>query len=108
MMGTNRSTGLEVHPSRRPNIDDHHNKRRKNNFHDTGAQTSNPQSINALKEKVRDLTRMLDHSKNLPANVRLEKERALAGYQSDLEAAQSEKRRSDLIKKYHMVRFFGM
>lgn len=64
-------------------------------------------AVNALKAKIRDLTRLLDRSESLPADVRIEKERALAGYKQDLDAAYKEKAKQALIKKYHMVRFFG-
>ena len=64
-------------------------------------------SINHIKGKLRDVTRTLERSKNLPADVRVEKERALAGYKLDLENAENEKRKQQMIKKYHMVRFFG-
>ena len=68
---------------------------------------SNHPSVNPLKSKIRDLTRALQHS-DLPADIRVEKERALAGYEQDLEKALKEKRKRELIGKYHMVRFFGM
>ena len=64
-------------------------------------------SVNLLKSKIRDLTRALEHA-DLPADVRVEKERALAGYAQDLENALEEKRKRELIKRYHMVRFVGM
>lgn len=67
---------------------------------------SNHPSVNLLKSKIRDLTRALQHS-DLPADIRVEKERALAGYEQDLENALKEKRKRELIGKYHMVRFFG-
>lgn len=67
---------------------------------------SNHPSVNPLKSKIRDLTRALHHS-DLPADIRVEKERALAGYEQDLENALEEKRKRELIRKYHMVRFFG-
>ncbi|KAL9632153.1 MAG: hypothetical protein Q9164_005501 [Protoblastenia rupestris] len=63
-------------------------------------------SVNAIKSKIRDVTRLLDHSDRLPAGVRIEKERALAGYKQDLENALKEKRKQHMISKYHMVRFF--
>ncbi|KAI4123440.1 MAG: hypothetical protein LQ347_006160, partial [Umbilicaria vellea] len=63
-------------------------------------------AVNALKAKTRDLTRLLERSDSLPADVRVEKERALAGYKQDLEAAYEEKAKQAMIKKYHMVRFF--
>ncbi len=64
-------------------------------------------SVNHIKGKLRDVTRTLERSKNLPADVRVEKERALAGYKLDLESAETGKRKQQMIKKYHMVRFFG-
>ncbi|KAL8714257.1 MAG: hypothetical protein Q9220_001986 [cf. Caloplaca sp. 1 TL-2023] len=63
-------------------------------------------SVNALKSKIRDVTRVLQHAQELPLDIRIEKERALAGYKQDLEKAQIEKERQRMIKKYHMVRFF--
>ncbi|KAL8707861.1 MAG: hypothetical protein Q9225_007692 [Loekoesia sp. 1 TL-2023] len=67
---------------------------------------SNSVSVNALKSKIRDVSRVLEHAQDLPLDVRIEKERALAGYRQDLEKAQNEKERQRMIKKYHMVRFF--
>ena len=65
-----------------------------------------PRSVNPIKSKIRDLRRLLDHNDDLPADVRLEKERALAGYKHDLEAALHEKEKQKMISRYHMVRFF--
>jgi hypothetical protein len=64
-------------------------------------------SVNAIKKKIRDVTRKLERSDSLPANVRAEDERALAAYQQELADAEGEKIRNKMIKKYHMVRFFG-
>ncbi|KAL8924780.1 MAG: hypothetical protein Q9208_003870 [Pyrenodesmia sp. 3 TL-2023] len=63
-------------------------------------------SVNALKSKIRDVRRVLEHAQKLPLDVRIEKERALAGYSQDLEKAENEKETQRMIKKYHMVRFF--
>ena len=65
-------------------------------------------SVNAIKKRIRDVTRKLERSEDLPANVRIEDERALAAYQQELVAAEAEKIRQKMIKRYHMVRFFGM
>ena len=92
----------ESEPRRTPN---HPSKRRRSN--DFAPPTTKPASINQLKSKIRDLTRALEHSDHLPAGVRIEKERALAGYRQDVEKIHEDKRKSELIKKYHMVRFFG-
>lgn len=63
-------------------------------------------SVNAIKKRVRDVTRKLERAEDLPADVRAEDERALAAYQQELASAQAEKTRQKMIKKYHMVRFF--
>ena len=66
------------------------------------------QSINELKTKIRDVKRLLGHAEGMPADRRVEKERELAGYQRDLEEAEEKKKRSEMISKYHFVRFLGM
>jgi hypothetical protein len=65
-------------------------------------------SVNAIKKRIRDVRRRLELADDLPANVRDEDERALAAYEEELAAADAEKTRQKMIKKYHMVRFFGM
>lgn len=65
-------------------------------------------SVNAVKKRMRDVSRLLQRPEGLPADVRIENERALAAYQQELAAADQEKVRQKMIKKYHMVRFFGM
>lgn len=84
---------------------DHPSKRRKPN--DFAPQATKSASVNQLKSKIRDLTRALEHSNHLPAGVRIEKERALAGYKQDVDQIHQDRRRNQTIKKYHMVRFFG-
>lgn len=63
-------------------------------------------SVNLLKTKIRDTARLLAHADNLPAGIRIEKERALTGYKQDLEDAIREKQKQKMIGKYHKVRFF--
>ena len=65
-------------------------------------------SVNAIKKRIRDVSRRLVRAKDLPATVRMEDERALEAYQQELAAADAEKSRQKMIKKYHMVRFFGI
>ncbi|MCJ1465420.1 18S rRNA maturation protein [Pseudocyphellaria aurata] len=84
-------------------------KRSRHNFADPELPASDAASrlsISRLKKKIRDTTRVLNYSDKLPADVRIEKERALIGYQHDLDQVASKKRRKEMIKKYHMVRFF--
>ena len=84
---------------------DHPSKRPKSN--EFAPPSTKSASVNQLKSKIRDLTRALEHSDHLPVGVRIEKERALAGYKQDVEKILDGKRRKEFIKKYHMVRFFG-
>ncbi|EEH05044.1 conserved hypothetical protein [Histoplasma capsulatum G186AR] len=62
-------------------------------------------SANELKNKIRDIKRLLKRGDHLPADVRIEKERALVGYERDLEIVESRKNRAAMIKRYHFVRF---
>ncbi len=89
----------------------------KNNHHHNGHRKKNPSlvtdspsslSVNRLKTKIRDLTRLLRRPDHLPADVLVVQERALAGYQHALEGIEREKRKKEMIGKYHMVRFFGL
>ncbi|CZT03639.1 related to rRNA-processing protein efg1 [Rhynchosporium agropyri] len=63
-------------------------------------------SVNAIKKRIRDVSRRLERSENAPADKKLEDERALIAYQQELADAEAEKIRQKMIKKYHMVRFF--
>ena len=58
-----------------------------------------------MKSQIYHLNRQL--KQDLPADIRVEKERALAGYELDLEVAIEERKKQEMISKYHMVRFFG-
>lgn len=62
--------------------------------------------VNELKNTVRSLRRLLDRNDDMPANVRVEKERALQTAERDLREAEKAKKRSDMIGKYHKIRFF--
>lgn len=63
-------------------------------------------SINELKKRIRDVKRLLSKV-DLPADARVVQERALAGYEKDLENETERRDRSAMIKKYHFVRFLG-
>jgi predicted RNase H-like nuclease (RuvC/YqgF family) len=74
-------------------------------------------STNTLKNRIRDLKRLLQHvneqpKHKMPANVRIERERELETCEHELAekqaARQEANRRSKMISKYHHVRFFGM
>ncbi|CCU80339.1 hypothetical protein BGHDH14_bgh03711 [Blumeria hordei DH14] len=63
-------------------------------------------SVNAIKKKIRDVTRRLQRSHVVSAETSVEDERALNAYQQELADAEAEKIRQKMISKYHMVRFF--
>ncbi|GIJ82837.1 18S rRNA maturation protein [Aspergillus pseudoviridinutans] len=64
----------------------------------------NHPSVNELKKRIRDVKRLLNRV-DLPADARIVQERALAGYEKDLEDELARRHRSQMIKKYHFVRF---
>jgi hypothetical protein len=73
-------------------------------------------SANALKNRIRDLKRLLAHVDNVPkhkmsASSRIERERELAACEHELEEktlrARESEHRKKMIGKYHQVRFFG-
>ncbi|KAJ6131426.1 hypothetical protein N7523_001886 [Penicillium sp. IBT 18751x] len=61
-------------------------------------------SVNELKKRIRDVKRLLQKP-NLPADARILQERALAGYEQDLADENARRERSQIISKYHFVRF---
>ncbi|KAF2001708.1 hypothetical protein P154DRAFT_574708 [Amniculicola lignicola CBS 123094] len=72
-------------------------------------------SIGALKSRVRDLKRMLEHvdsqpKNKMPANIRIDRERELAACEHEIAektaAAREAEYRNKIIGKYHHVRFF--
>ncbi|KAF2231324.1 hypothetical protein EV356DRAFT_435447, partial [Viridothelium virens] len=63
-------------------------------------------AVNPLKERIRDIRRALSHKQNMPADRRLELERELSTKQFDLEIAQSDRHKQEMVGRYHMVRFF--
>lgn len=65
-------------------------------------------AVNPLKERIRDIKRLLGHAESMPADQRVELERELSVLQHDLEVALSENHKQTMIGRYHMVRFFGM
>lgn len=76
----------------------------------------NSRSTHALKNRIRDLKRLLVHIENVPkhkmsAGARQERERELEACEHELAEKQSSSReaeyRKKMIGKYHQVRFFG-
>jgi hypothetical protein len=66
-----------------------------------------PTSINWTKTRARTIERRLKRADGLPANVRHDLEKELDHHKLKLEDLADQKKRKDMISKYHMVRFFG-
>lgn len=101
----------DVHPSRKEHFESSNPKPSKKprrleptaHMHKKQAHTS---SVNTIKKRIRDIKRLLERP-DLPANVVGDSERALQAFQQELDEATQEKQTQKMIKKYHMVRFFG-
>ncbi len=66
-------------------------------------------SMNWAKKRVRTIERRFQRdTDNIPQNIQKELERELASHQKRIAETQGKKRRHQMIKRYHMVRFFGM
>lgn len=65
------------------------------------------QEDSGAKKRIRAIERSLRRNQDMPANVRIELERELASQKQILEDKAYKKKRSTMISKYHMVRFFG-
>ncbi|KAF4538106.1 rRNA-processing protein EFG1 [Lasiodiplodia theobromae] len=64
-------------------------------------------SLNPLKARIRDLRRQLSRNgDDMPANVRVDKERELQACEHELSVAEAERIKQDMIPRYHKVRFF--
>ncbi|KAH7162591.1 hypothetical protein B0J13DRAFT_14267 [Dactylonectria estremocensis] len=58
------------------------------------------------RKRVRNIERLLQRNSELPANVRNDLERELAAHKTTISDKAFQKKRSAMIGKYHMVRFF--
>lgn len=58
-----------------------------------------------IKKKIRDIERLLK-KQNVPANIRIDNERALKALNVELTSKQQDNKTQKIAKKYHMVRFF--
>lgn len=66
------------------------------------------QSLNEVKKRARDIQRRFAKTDKMPADIQRNLERELAHCKRQIEDLAHKKKRSDMIGKYHHVRFFGM
>ncbi|KAF2758076.1 hypothetical protein EJ05DRAFT_538320 [Pseudovirgaria hyperparasitica] len=81
-------------------------KKKEKPAHIRGPAYSKAHTVNPIKRRIRDLERLLSGPRNIPADVRIAQERELGSLKRDLEQEEADMRRSEMIRKYHMVRFF--
>ncbi|RJE20825.1 hypothetical protein PHISCL_06844 [Aspergillus sclerotialis] len=61
-------------------------------------------SVNELKKRIRNAKRLLSRD-DLPADSRIVQERALKGFEKELQAEVKRRQRKEMISRYHFVRF---
>ena len=96
-----------THPSRLTQVpsEPRPKKQKPNTLAPTSFKKAHP--LNPLKSRVRSLRRLLENpTASLPADVRVEKERALQTAQRELDEESQAKVRSEMIGRWHRVRFF--
>lgn len=100
-----RVTAPHVHNDRQHMI-----KKQKSNEKPSGKSKHRPNegSSEWSKKRARTIDRLLKRNQDLPANVRNDLERELAALKTTVSDKAHQKKRSAMISKYHMVRFFGM
>lgn len=64
-------------------------------------------TVNWAKKRARTIERLFQKDENLPIDVKRELERELASHRQTVDRFSSEKTRKEMIKRYHMIRFFG-
>ncbi|KAG6135196.1 hypothetical protein E4U12_001789 [Claviceps purpurea] len=74
----------------------------------TGIQKAKEDRASFAKKRIRTITRLLQRNTDLPAHVQNDLQRELATLKTTVADKSIHKRRSAMISKYHMVRFFGM
>ena len=64
-------------------------------------------SMSWVRTRARNIERLLQKNQDLPANVQNDLERELAAHKVSIADKAFQRKRSAMISKYHMVRFFG-
>ncbi|KAK3644421.1 hypothetical protein LTR56_009673 [Elasticomyces elasticus] len=101
-----------IHPSRQDQVPAEPSRKRQRKeagrpAHITGPSFKKAHTVHDLKASIRSLRRLLSNPVDkLPSTVRVEKERALRTAESELAETEKAKSRSEVIGKWHKVRFF--
>ncbi|KAG6022856.1 hypothetical protein E4U41_002146 [Claviceps citrina] len=74
--------------------------------HRTSNHKAKEDGTSFAKKRIRNIARLLQRNKDLPANVQNDLQRELAARKAAVADKEFHKKRSAMISKYHMVRFF--
>ena len=66
---------------------------------------NNDGATTGLSDRIHSLRRLLEKATDMPADVRLEKERELQGYLTDQQTIKAKRERKAVTSRYHFVRF---
>ncbi|KAG5922787.1 hypothetical protein E4U42_005265 [Claviceps africana] len=83
------------------------NHRKRQKQHGTGNLKTKEDGTSFAKKRIRNIARLLQRNKDLPANVQNDLQRELATLKATIADKSFHRKRSAMISKYHMVRFFG-
>ncbi|KAG5914494.1 hypothetical protein E4U61_005628 [Claviceps capensis] len=92
-----------------PSSATHHGKSsypKRQKQHGTGIQKAKEDRASFAKKRIRTIARLLQRNTDLPAHVQNDLQRELATLKATVADKSIHKRRSAMISKYHMVRFF--
>jgi hypothetical protein len=67
-----------------------------------------PENLNWVKKRARTIERKFRAGQNIPANIENDLERELEHHKQKIIEAEDDKKRTKMLQKYKMVRFFGM
>lgn len=81
----------------------------KSHYKPSESSASKPgQSLNEIKKRARNIERRFAKGDDLPADVQQRLKRELVQCKRQIDDLQYKKKRTEMIGKYHRVRFFGM
>ncbi|TWU76724.1 18S rRNA maturation protein [Metarhizium rileyi] len=95
----------DAEPQSRPSRVNGFNPKRQKQY-GTGKHKAKEGSLEYSRKRARNIERLLQRKTDLPANVQNDLQRELESHKSTVSDRSFQKRRSAMISKYHMVRFF--
>ncbi|KKA30217.1 hypothetical protein TD95_001896 [Thielaviopsis punctulata] len=63
-------------------------------------------TLNGMKKRLRTIERKLKRTTEMPATIKNDLQREMGSLKASIASIENKRKRSNMIKKYHMVRFF--